>query len=82
MYRAEHVGGHMSSVAKRLIELASIDLEYARFEIAYADQPSRLLDRIRYHLNELNRYMAELAQSIDDPGVAGKEPNSDPTRET
>jgi len=74
-------GINMPSVAKKLIELAGIDLEYARLEIAYADQPSRLLDRIGYHLNELNRYMSELSQSIDDLESVNEKTHTDVTRE-
>ena len=41
----------MLKVTKNLIEVASIDLAYAQLEIACADQPSEMLDRIEFHLN-------------------------------
>ncbi len=45
------------------LELASIDLSYAELEIRFADQPTKALDNIGYHLNELKKHLSELASS-------------------
>jgi hypothetical protein len=65
----------MPNEAKRLIDLASIDLGYAQLEIAYADQSSEMLERIRFHLNDLKGRLSELTQSIECVEVAKEKIN-------
>ena len=60
----------MTNEAKSLIELASVDLAYAQLELACAEQSSELLDRIRFHLNEVSRRLSELTQSVNDAAMS------------
>ena len=63
----------MLKKTKSLIELASIDLAYAQLEIVCADQPSELLDRIGFHLREVNQRLSELTRSFDESDVASED---------
>ncbi len=55
----------MPNGAKNLLELASIELAYARLEIRYADQSDEVLNRIAFHLDEMKQLLTELARRFE-----------------
>jgi hypothetical protein len=55
----------MQNEAKRLLELASVDLGYAQLEVQFAEQPTEALSRIGYHLSELEKRLDTLICSIE-----------------
>lgn len=61
----------MRHEVKKLLEMAAIDLGYAKLEVAFADQTTGALSRVGHHLNELEKYLNDLAGAIerDDAGA-------------
>ena len=47
------------------LQLASIDLAFARAEIAAEGQSSEMLERVAFHLDEVSQRLGAIARSLD-----------------
>ena len=63
----------MQSDAKRLFELATVDLLYASLEVKCAEQPSEAMLRIGDHLEELMRHLAGLERIFEGADAAANQ---------
>jgi hypothetical protein len=61
----------MQNDAKKLFDLAAVDLLYADFEVKFTEQPNDAVRRIAHHLDELRRHLTELERIFEGADASG-----------